>query len=86
VGRISESLLTKASRLGLIRPDGSFIVDVVFSPDGTTVAVTIGLPSAGIGDPPSAYIEIVPLDGSTPRSVGGGVDPPPWNGPAVYGY
>jgi hypothetical protein len=86
VGRISAGLLTAASKLGLIRPDDSFIVDVVFSPGGTSVAVTIGVPSAGIGDPPSAYLEIVPLDGSTPYTVGGGVEPPPWNGPAVYGH
>jgi hypothetical protein len=50
------------------------------------VAVTIGLSSAGVGDPPSAYLEIVPLDGSRPHTVGGGLDPPPWYGPAVYGY
>jgi hypothetical protein len=86
VGRISDGQLSEASRLGLIRPADSFIVDVAFSPDGTSVAVTIGLPSAGIGDPPSAYLEIVPLDGSRPYTVGGGVEPPPWNGPAVYGY
>jgi hypothetical protein len=86
VGRISEGLLTAASRLGLIRLDDAFIVDVAFSPDGTSVAVTLGVPSAGIGDPPSAYLEIVPLDGSTPYTVGGGADPPPWNGPAVFGY
>jgi predicted anti-sigma-YlaC factor YlaD len=85
VGRISTGLLRGASKLGIIRPDDSYIVDVAFSPDGKTVAVTIGLPSAGIGDPPSAYLEIVPLDGSTPHSIGGGADPPPWNGPAVFG-
>ena len=84
VGRISEGL-SKASKLSLIRPDDSYIVDVAFSPDGLTVAVTIGLPSAGIGDPPSAFLEIVPLDGSAPHSIGGGTDPPPWDGPAVYG-
>ncbi|MBI2763114.1 MAG: zf-HC2 domain-containing protein [Chloroflexi bacterium] len=85
IGRISTGLLSKASKLGLLRPDDSFIVDVAFSPDGTIVAVTIGLPSAGIGDPPSAYLEILPLNGSTPYTVGGGVDPPPWDGPAVFG-
>jgi hypothetical protein len=86
VGRISTGLLSSASKLGLIRPEDSYIVDVAFSPFGTMVAVTIGLPSAGIGDPPSAYLEIVPLDGSRPYTVGGGVEPPPWNGPAVFGY
>jgi hypothetical protein len=86
VGRVSTGHLSAASRLGMVRPKESYIVDVTFSPDGTMAAVTIGLPSAGIGDPPSAYLEIVPLDGSAPRTVGGGVEPPPWNGPAVYGY
>ena len=85
VGRISTGLLSKASKLGFIRPKDSYVVDVTFSPDGKSVAVTLGLPSAGIGDPPSAWLEIVPLDGTTPRSVGGGVDSQPWNGPAVFG-
>ena len=34
VGRISTGLLSGASKLGLIRPDDSYIVDVAFSPDG----------------------------------------------------
>jgi hypothetical protein len=86
VGRMSTGLLSATSQLGLVRPSDAFIVDVTFSSDGTMAAVTIGLLSAGIGDPPSAYLEIVPLDGSSPYTVGGGVEPPPWNGPAVFGY
>lgn len=85
VGRVSTGLLTSSSRLGQRPPADSYVVDVTFTPDGTAAVVTIGLASAGIGDPPSAYLEIVPLDGSTPYSVGGGVDPPPWDGPAVFG-
>ena len=85
VGRVSSGLLSAASRLSIPTPANSYIVDVAFSPGGTSVAVTIGLPSAGIGDPPSALLEIVPLDGSSPHAVGGGVNPPPWDGPAVYG-
>ena len=66
--------------------DGSWVVSVSLSPDGVAVACTIGLPSAGIGDPPSANLEIVPLTGGTARTVGEAVEPLPWNGPAVYGY
>ena len=86
VGRVSSGLLSSASRLPLTLDPDAWIVDVSFTPDGTAAVVTIGLPSAGIGDPPSAYLEIVPLNGSTPYTVGGGVEPQPWAGPAVYGH
>jgi len=86
VGRISTGLLTSASRLALERPADAFMVHLAFASGGSLVAATIGLPSAGIGDPPSAYLQEVPLDGSAPREIGGGVEPPPWNGPAVYGH
>jgi hypothetical protein len=85
VGRVSDALLSAASRLPLDVADGSWIVDVAISASAE-VAVTIGLPSAGIGDPPSAYLQVVPLDGGSPQAVGGGSVEPPWNGPAVYGY
>ena len=85
VDRISGGLLSSASRLPLTLDPNAWIVDVKFAPDGLTVAVTIGLPSAGIGDPPSAYLQIVPLEGGAPRIIGGGVNPPPWDGPAVFG-
>ena len=86
VGRVSTGLLSSASRLPLTLDPNAWIVDVTFTPDGTAAVVTIGLPSAGIGDPPSAYLQIVPLYrvGGDPRTIGGGVDPPPWDGPAVY--
>jgi len=84
VGRVSEGLLSSSSRLPLTLDPGAWIVDVTFAPDGRSVAVTIGLPSAGVGDPPSAYLQIVPLDGGEPRTIGGGVEPP-WDGPAVFG-
>ena len=61
------------------------IVSVALS-DANEAAVTIGLPSAGVGDPPSASLELLSLDGGAPRTNGGGVEPPPWDGPAVYGY
>jgi predicted anti-sigma-YlaC factor YlaD len=85
VGRVSAGLLSSASRLPLTLDPGAWIVDVTFSPDGSLVCVTIGVPSAGIGDPPSAYLQIVPLAGGAPRTIGGGVSPPAWNGPAVFG-
>jgi hypothetical protein len=84
-GRVSGGLLSSASRLPLTLDPDAWIVDVKFAPDGLTVAVTIGLPSAGIGDPPSAYLQIVPLDGGAPRTIGRGIEPPPWDGPAVFG-
>jgi hypothetical protein len=86
VGRVSGDLLSAKSRLVLDLADGSWIVDVALAPDGTKAAVTIGLPSAGIGDPPSSRLLGVPLDGGPPAETGGVVTPPPWNGPVVYGW
>lgn len=74
-GRVSGGLLSADS---IIRPkDDNWIVAVVFGPDGST-AITTGIPSAGVGDPPSADLS---FGGET---IGGGVDPPPWIGPAVF--
>jgi hypothetical protein len=86
VGSVSGGLLSSVTKLALVRPSDAYLVAVAFARDGTSVAVTLGLPSAGIGDPPSALLQIVSLDGSAPHGVGGGADAPPWNGPAVYGY
>jgi hypothetical protein len=61
------------------------IVDVTLSPSGD-VAVTVGLPSAGIGDPPSATLTVIPsCCGAGNLVIGGDVQPPPWDGPAVFG-
>lgn len=84
VGRISAGLLSVASRLRLVLGDKERVVDVILTPDGTGAVVTIGQASAGIGDPPSALLELVPLDGGPTRQIGGGGEPPPWNGPAVF--
>jgi hypothetical protein len=85
VGRVvGGGILSQASRVGLDIVDGARIVDV--SPAGSRLTITIGLPSAGIGDPPSAYIQIFSDEGGEPRIIGGGVNPPPWDGPAVYGH
>ena len=87
VGRVSTGLLSQASLADrILAPEVAWIVAIAFAPDGSAVAETIGLPSAGIGDPPSANLEILSLDGGAPREIGGGVEPPPWDGPAVYGY
>lgn len=85
--RVTGPLLSAASRLDLadLVTDGAWIVDVALSiaPGDAEAAVTIGLPSAGIGDPPSALLVRAT---SASVGVGGGVEPPPWQGPAVYGY
>jgi hypothetical protein len=83
-GRASGSLLSQASRAGLELVDGTWIVDVALS--GSGLAVTVGLPSAGIGDPPSAYVQIFQDEGGDPRIIGGGGDPPAWAGPAIFGW
>lgn len=86
IGRVSAGVLSEASRLPLAIDPNAWIVNVTFTPDGSAVVVTVGLPSAGIGDPPSALLQIVSLDGNQQRTIGGGVNPPPWDGPAVYGH
>ena len=85
VGAVSAGLLSVESRLPLQLADVSRIVGVALS-TADEAAVTLGFASAGIGDPPSAYLQLIPFDGSDGRTVGAGVGPPPWTGPAVYGY
>jgi putative zinc finger protein/WD40 repeat protein len=86
VGRVSESLLSQASLLDRIdAPETAWWVDVTFASDGSAVAATVGYPSAGIGDPPSANLEILSLEGGTTRTIGSGGDPAGWDGPAVFG-
>jgi hypothetical protein len=85
LGSISGSLLSAASGFSPDLGDDGWIVDLIYGPDGA-VAVTIGISSAGIGDPPSARIEVFAVCcGGEPSVIGGGVEPPPWDGPAVYG-
>lgn len=86
VGRVSAGGLSEASRLPVAMDPKAWVVDVTFTPDGSAVVVTVGLPSAGIGDPPSALLQIVSLDGNQQRTIGGGVEPPPWDGPAVFAH
>jgi putative zinc finger protein/WD40 repeat protein len=82
-GRVVGGLLSQASRVGIDLVDGAWIVDVALS--GSSLAITVGLPSAGIGDPPSAYVQVFQDEGGDLRIIGGGVEPPPWDGPAVFG-
>jgi len=85
VGRMSTGLLGVGSRVALVPGDEERFVDVTFSPDGSEVVVSIGQASLGIGDPPSALLEVVPLGGGPTRQIGNGGSPLPWNGPAVFG-
>jgi len=88
VGRVSGRLLSSASLVDrILAPDSARWVDLAFASDGSAVAITVGYPSAGIGDPPSANLEILSLEGAATRTIeeGGGGDPPAWYGPAVYG-
>jgi len=88
VGRIGAGLLTVDSRLSNLPraiDAQDWIVDVTFTADGGNVIVTVGLPSAGIGDPPSSRLLRVPLDGGNVTQLGGDSESKPWDGPAVIG-
>jgi len=88
VGRIGAGLLTVNSRLANLPraiDTQDWIVDVTFTADGGNVIVTVGLPSAGIGDPPSSRLLRVPLDGGDVTQLGGDAESRPWDGPAVIG-
>lgn len=62
--------------------EGSWIVAAVLSPDGSGLTLTIGIPSAGIGDPPHSLQIHVDLEsgGQAP----GCCTEPVWVGPAVF--
>jgi hypothetical protein len=83
-GRVGGGLLSQASRAGIDLVEGAWIVDAAIS--GSSLAITVGLPTAGIGDPPSAYVQVFHDVGGDLRIIGGGVEPPPWDGPAVFGW
>jgi hypothetical protein len=85
VGRISSGLLAASSRLPIDLVGGNWVADVAFAADGSTVAVTVGVPSAGIGDPPSSHLLLISLTSGRTQEVAAGIQPPPWNGPAVFG-
>ena len=89
LGRVSGGLLSAASQIDLRDSvtNGSWIVDVALSglQGNYEAAITIGLPSAGIGDPPSARLVRATNASVGVGGGGGGVEPPSWQGPAVYG-
>ena len=85
VGRLSDGPLSQGSRLPLVVGDTERIIAVALDPDGVSATVTVGLASAGIGDPPSALLYRVPFDSGAPVRVGNNTGSPPWNGPGVYG-
>lgn len=85
-GRLTDGGLTMASRLDLpVDADVSKIVSIAFQPDGVRAVVSLGDKTLGIGDPVSANLFLVPIGGGEAVPVGGAIDPPPWDGPAVYG-
>jgi hypothetical protein len=90
LGRVSGGLLSAASQIDLRDSvtNGSWIVDVALSglQGNYEAAITIGLPSAGIGDPPSARLVRATNASVGVGGGGGGVEPPSWQGPAVYGH
>jgi hypothetical protein len=92
VGSISGGLLNAGSRFATDLTAKGTVVDATFLPSppnigrGFELMVTLGYSSAGIGDPPSAKITIfTACCGGENVEIGGGVTPPPWDGPAVSG-
>jgi hypothetical protein len=92
INGLSDLLNAAACSAGPAVGDGR-IVDVTVTPYGA-LAVTVGLPSAGIGDPPSATLTVIGVPaGGENYVVGCGdqnhltpcVDPSLWNGIAVFG-
>jgi hypothetical protein len=81
VGRLADLITSDAKHVGAA---ADWIVSVVFGPD-LLLAVTEGIPPAGIGDPPSAKTVVISLDNGGTFEIGGGGDPPAWDGPAVFG-
>ena len=85
-GRLTDGGLSQASRLEIpTDADTARIISVAFQPDGVRAVVSVGDASAGIGDPASANLYLVPIGGGDATPLGGAIDPPPWDGPAVYG-
>ena len=85
-GRLTDGGLTIGSRLDIpTDADTARIISVAFQPDGVRAVVSVGDTSAGIGDPASANLYLVPIGGGDATPLGGAIDPPPWDGPAVYG-
>jgi hypothetical protein len=85
-GRLTDGGLTQESRLNVpIDAETARTISVAFPPSGVSLVVSVGDTSAGIGDPASAHLYLVPIGNGKAVPVGGTFEPPPWDGPAVYG-
>jgi Putative zinc-finger/WD40-like Beta Propeller Repeat len=87
-GRASAGPLTKKSALDLgkmTEPNGDqvYVVDVALSSDGTTAAVTLGIPLAGELSTPKSYLRLSSIGTNEVKAVDG-ASPQPWLGPGVY--
>jgi hypothetical protein len=85
VGHASTPGAENAQQVTVDMPiEGAWIVGAALSPDANMVVVTVGLPSAGIGDPPTSLHYQVDLTSGTvtPPCCGGET---PWVGPVVFG-
>ena len=90
VGRVSNGQLSRTSApdLGTMTSssgDALYLVDVALSPDGSTAAVTLGIPLPGDLATPKSYLRAVTVNGDhPPADVGGGANPQQWSGPGVF--
>ncbi len=85
LGRVASGLLTQESVAAIDTGFEERVIGVAFDLDAGQAVVTAALPRAGIGDTPSSYLVLVPLDGGEPQIMGGAANPQPWYGPAVIG-
>ncbi|MDP9269812.1 MAG: hypothetical protein M3P14_02335, partial [Chloroflexota bacterium] len=89
LSRISKGQLSQSSslNLGTMTVSGArlYLVDVALSPDGSTAAVTLGIPLPGDLVAPRSDLRVVTVGGAAPTDVGsGGANAPPWSGPGVF--
>lgn len=90
VGRVSDGQLSSASAVSLgdlASPQGDMNVnDVVLTPDGGQVVVTLAVPLPGDLVAPESYLRVLPTaaGAGSPTDVGsGGASTPPWSGPGI---
>jgi putative zinc finger protein len=85
-GRLTDGGLSQASRLDVpTDADTARIISVAFQPDGVRAVVSVGESAPGDFDPASANLFLVPIGRNGAVPLGGAIDPPPWDGPAVFG-
>ncbi|HLY36045.1 MAG TPA: zf-HC2 domain-containing protein [Candidatus Limnocylindria bacterium] len=84
-GQLSQSSALHVGTMTSSSGDTLYLVDVALSPDGSTAAVTLGIPLPGDLVAPRSYLRLITLAGGPPSDVGsGGLNPPPWSGPGVF--